>query len=188
MMHDTQVAVLAMLAAAVVLFFSFYILAVSSAAYRATKRDGFRFRLFAARDKLYIAAINGLLPVDSEAFVRLRDTINFFIRESNRAGAIEFFICVGTHETDRGSALIQQIEQLPPEARGAYLEIVEMMATSLRGIFETNSRVARLFNWLNRIANSEKKSERTSDTIRLKQSVYEVDRMYVSLKANAGVA
>ena len=59
--------------------------------FKGVQRDRIRFQLFAVKDRLYLAAANGLVPVESKAFQMARYIINCLIVENKIQAALEIF-------------------------------------------------------------------------------------------------
>lgn len=184
MQNNTQATALVVLLVATAFFIACYLLSVAQDYRRAIARDAIRYRLFAARDKLYLAAADGRLPVDGEMFQGLRDAINFMIRECDVAGFTEYIpLFIGQTEKgddDAVAAMQHKLEQLPMPARVVYIEIVKDVHFALHDFLMLNSRIARLFNFLKHMANrmDEASAERPVTTARrLERKLQEVDRL-----------
>lgn len=151
-----------------------YLLTVAVRQYRSIKRDAILFRLFAARDKLYLAASDGLIDARSDAFRQMRDSINFLICRSDEAGAIQFFVTVATRKQEPLDSLV---ERLPQKARAPYVDILLEVGKTVHDLFVFNSRILRVWYALNRIAKVGDGVPRRTTVVQLEQRIGEAERL-----------
>ena len=113
---------------------------------RHIRREDLRFRLFAARDRLYLVAAHGTIPVGSHAFRGLRDVISHLIRESNVVG-VPLFLQL-TSDTNDGPATF--LDELSAEGKIVFREIAVQVGETMAELFRTNSRLIRFLEFLRR--------------------------------------
>jgi hypothetical protein len=186
--EDRQMLAILVLLVVALLFFASYLLALAVRYRRVAHRDAIRFRLFAARDRLYLAAADGLVPVEGELFQQLRFVINFVIRESDGAGFNEFFPLFGApNEDSKASTTLEaRIAQLPAPARAVYIDILKDALFATHDLFMLNSRLARLFRFLKRMATKmdQAADEHPVTTARqLEHSMQEVQQLSVTFRS-----
>lgn len=110
------------------------------------KRDAIRFRFFAARDRLYMAAANGLIPVESEAFIGLRDALNDTLRDDALMGATEFAWFFLTPDGDNEATKRHRETILGPlseQGRAEFRDISKEMVGAIIALAKANSRIFR---------------------------------------------
>lgn len=189
MTYQSQTAVLAVLATAIVLFFACYALAAATRAYNSVRRDRVRMDLWAARNKLYLAAANDIVDPRSATFARVTDIIGAIIPQLDAPGWLVFFALEGAKQkpTDNVSReSTEQMQELSSEARAVYLEVLGEVVASLRTTFEINSRIVRFYYWLGTLQSTAAKPGVDCELQHREHSVDEVSRLYGLLRASAG--
>jgi hypothetical protein len=188
MQEDRQVVAILVLLAAIALVFACYLLTVAIRYKRALAREVVRYRLFDARDKLYLAVADGLLPVESSLFQDTRRLINFLVREGDGAGFKEFSPIFLRKDDDESFSMKDHITQLPGPARVVFLDILTDVVRAMYDLFMLNSRLARLFVFLKRTATKmdQAAAEHPVTTARrLEQNIEEVEELSVTFRSAA---
>jgi hypothetical protein len=152
------------------LFAAVYLLTFVVRARHSVERDAIRYQLFAARDKLYLAAADGRMPED--VFRKARDSINVVLRGSEIAGAAVFFYAIRMG----GPSLDEFVQRLPEEARQPYLDVMSDVGHAILALLTLNSRFVRIERWLRRTAKAEagrsQRVERAIDEIQRLRSTF----------------
>jgi len=120
----------------------------------ALRRLEIRYRFFAIRDRLYLCAADGQIPVSSEAFSRLRNLLCRFIRFEERWGAGELaqLWSLSSKDIDLANRFVERLlTELPSdEARAAFIQMNLEALENFRRLIEMNSRIARILSFIQR--------------------------------------
>lgn len=113
---------------------------------RSVRRTQLKFALYAARDRLYLAAAKGILSVRTPLFRLLRDGIAGSIRYAERFGPEELELLTGASTPATGgttSQLVDAMMNLSDEAREETIAIAMTMLDSSLKLMRLNSRLVR---------------------------------------------
>lgn len=144
MTHEPDIYVVAV-AAAAALFVGVCAVEVALQLRRSVERDRLRFRLFAARQRLFLAARRGLVPVASPAFQGLRAFINVTLRENDVVGA-EAYVRLFHPKPGRSNGLL--FEGLSEGGVAELNDILLEVGTTMLELYRFNSRAVRFLYWL----------------------------------------
>ena len=126
------------------------------------RRTKAKFELYAARDQLYLAASDGLIPVDSKMFKMLRNGIVQVTRYADQLGVPNYVRMRGRASEQEMSRFMDRLMALSPAGRVECARIGVKVNSALLSLMMLNSRFVRIFMSLNRFGDRiEKKIEQS---------------------------
>lgn len=153
--------------ALLVLCLTLRVVASADRVHKDIMRDRVRFMLFAARDRLYVAAARGTIPVESRAFQEIRSALNHLIRGNKSFGFVALMSCLKMSRTDTegdfGKAFF--LYELTPEGVDEATEILVFTGEALIEAAAVNSNLSRALVASGAIAASDEPGEVESATV-----------------------
>jgi len=113
---------------------------------KSVRQSQARFRLYGARDRLYLAAANGLIPVDSEAFRVVSNGIVALIREADSLGIglyERMHYPAGLNVEGNGKLFGSLLMPLSRQGRQECIGVVIESYAALLSLMQINSRLVR---------------------------------------------
>jgi hypothetical protein len=134
--------------AAVLALLACTLLSEAASSWHSLRRDRVRFRFFAARDRLYLLAARGVIPVGSKPYVELMKVINLIVHHNEIVGAQVFLQVLESLKDGTPSKDRHGINSLPPAARTEAQALVVELGGALCDLMAVNSNIVRALLWL----------------------------------------